>query len=52
MLYTNYIYFTGMLPVYNQTASVVPVGFGASLTNGIIDTMFNITSIGGKSTEG
>lgn len=33
MLYTNYIYFKGMLPVYNQTASVVPVGFGASLTN-------------------
>ena len=52
MLYTNYIYFTGMLPVYNQTASVVSVGFGASLTNGIIDRMFNITSIGGKSTEG
>ena len=52
MLYTNYIYFTGMLPVYNQTASVVPVGFGASLTNGIIDDMFNIASIGGKSTEG
>ena len=52
MLYTNYIYFTGMLPVCNQTGSVVPVGFGASLTNGIIDKMFNITSIGGKSTEG
>ena len=52
MLYTNYIYFKGMLPVYNQTASVVPVGFGASLTNGIIDEMFNIASIGGKSTEG
>lgn len=52
MLYTNYIYFKGMLPVYNMTASVVPVGFGASLTNGIIDKMFNITSIGGKSTEG
>lgn len=52
MLYTNYIYFKGMLSVYNQTASVVPVGFGASLTNGIIDKMFNITSIGGKSTEG
>lgn len=52
MLYTNYIYFTGMLPVCNQTGSVVPVGFGASLTNGIIDDMFNITSIGGKSTEG
>lgn len=52
MLYTNYMYFTGMLPVYNQTSSVVPVGFGASLTNGIIDKMFNITSIGGKSTEG
>lgn len=52
MLYTNYIYFKGVLPVYNQTASVVPVGFGASLTNGIIDRMFNITSIGGKSTEG
>lgn len=52
MLYTNYIYFTGMLPVYNQTSRVVPVGFGASLTNGIIDKMFNITSIGGNSTEG
>lgn len=52
MLYTNYMYFTGMLPVYNTTGSVVPVGFGASLTNGIIDRMFNITSIGGKSTEG
>ena len=52
MLYTNYIYFKGMLPVYNQTGSVVPVGFGASLTNGIIDDMFNIASIGGKSTEG
>lgn len=52
MLYTNYIYFTGMLPVYNQTGSTVPVGFGASLTNRIIDKMFNITSIGGKSTEG
>lgn len=52
MLYTNYIYFKGMLPVYNQTASVVPVGFGASLTNWISHNMFNITSIGGKSTEG
>lgn len=52
MLYTNYIYFKGMLPVYNQTASVVPVGFGASLTDGTTDSMFNITSIGGKSTEG
>ena len=52
MLYTNYIYFKGMLPVYNQTASVVPVGFGASLTNWIGHNMFNITSIGGKSTEG
>lgn len=52
MLYTNYIYFKGMLPVCNQTRRVVPVGFGASLTNGIIDRMFNITSIGGKSTEG
>lgn len=52
MLYTNYIYFKGMLPVYNQTASVVPVGFGASLTNWIIRDVFNITSIGGKSTEG
>lgn len=52
MLYTNYIYFKGMLPVCNQTASVVPVGFGASLTDGTTDSMFNITSIGGKSTEG
>lgn len=47
MLYTNYMYFTGALPVYNQTGSVVPVGFGASLAY----NMFNITSIGGKSTE-
>ena len=52
MLYTNYIYFTGMLLVCNQTNGLIPVGFGASLTNGIIDKMFNITSIGGKSTEG
>lgn len=52
MLYTNYIYFTGMLLVYNQTGSVVPVGFGANLTNGRISRVFNITSIGGKSTEG
>ena len=52
MLYTNYMYFTGMLPVYNQTGSVVPVGFGASLTDDTTDSMFNITSIGGKSTEG
>ena len=52
MLYTNYIYFKGMLPVYNQTGSVVPVGFGASLTDDTTDSMFNITSIGGKSTEG
>ena len=52
MLYTNYIYFKGMLPVYNQTASVVPVGFGASLTDGTTETLFNITSIGGNSTEG
>ena len=52
MLYTNYIYFKGMLPVYNQTSSVVPVGFGTSLTDGGSNNMFNITSIGGKSTEG
>lgn len=52
MLYTNYIYFTGMLPVCNQTGSVVPVGFGASLSNLTIGSIFNITSIGGKSTEG
>lgn len=52
MLYTNYIYFTGMLPVCNQTSGVVPVGFGASLTDGTTETLFNITSIGGNSTEG
>lgn len=52
MLYTNYIYFTGMLPVYNQTNGLIPVGFGASLTDGTTHTLFNITSIGGNSTEG
>lgn len=52
MLYTNYIYFTGMLPVCNQTNGLIPVGFGASLTDGTTQTLFNITSIGGNSTEG
>lgn len=52
MLYTNYIYFTGMLPVCNQTNGLIPVGFGASLTDGTTETLFNITSIGGNSTEG
>ena len=52
MLYTNYIYFTGMLLVCNQTSGLVPVGFGASLTDGTTQTLFNITSIGGNSTEG
>ena len=52
MLYTNYIYFTGMLLVCNQTNGLIPVGFGASLTDGTTDTLFNITSIGGNSTEG
>ena len=52
MLYTNYIYFKGMLLVCNQTSGVVPVGFGASLTDGTTETLFNITSIGGNSTEG
>ena len=52
MLYTNYIYFTGMLLVCNQTSGLVPVGFGASLTDGTTETLFNITSIGGNSTEG
>ena len=52
MLYTNYIYFTGMLPVCNQTIGLIPVGFGASLTDGTTETLFNITSIGGNSTEG
>ena len=52
MLYTNYIYFTGMLLVCNQTIGMVPVGFGASLTDGTTETLFNITSIGGNSTEG
>lgn len=52
MLYTNYIYFTGMLPVCNQTNGLIPVGFGASLTDGTTHTLFNITSIGGNSTEG
>ena len=52
MLYTDYIYFKGMLPVYNQTASTVPVGFGASLSDLRSGIIFNITSIGGKSTEG
>ena len=52
MLYTNYIYFKGMLPVCNQTSGLIPVGFGASLTDGTTETLFNITSIGGNSTEG
>lgn len=52
MLYTNYIYFTGMLPVCNQTNGLIPVGFGVSLTDGTTQTLFNITSIGGNSTEG
>lgn len=52
MLYTNYIYFTGILPVCNQTNGLIPVGFGASLTDGTTQTLFNITSIGGNSTEG
>lgn len=52
MLYTNYIYFTGMLLVCNQTNGLIPVGFGASLTDGTTETLFNITSIGGNSTEG
>lgn len=52
MLYTNYIYFKGMLPVCNQTNGLIPVGFGASLTDGTTETLFNITSIGGNSTEG
>ena len=52
MLYTNYIYFKGMLLVCNQTNGLIPVGFGASLTDGTTDTLFNITSIGGNSTEG
>ena len=52
MLYTNYIYFTGILPVCNQTNGLIPVGFGASLTDGTTHTLFNITSIGGNSTEG
>ena len=52
MLYTNYIYFTGTLPVCNQTNGLIPVGFGASLTDGTTQTLFNITSIGGNSTEG
>ena len=51
MLYTNYIYFTGMLPVCNQTNGLIPVGFGASLSNYKTGTLFNITSIGGNSTE-
>lgn len=52
MLYTNYIYFKGMLLVCNQTIGMIPVGFGASLTDGTTETLFNITSIGGNSTEG
>ena len=52
MLYTNYIYFKGMLLVCNQTNGLIPVGFGASLTDGTTETLFNITSIGGNSTEG
>ena len=52
MLYTNYIYFTGTLLVCNQTNGLIPVGFGASLTDGTTHTLFNITSIGGNSTEG
>ena len=52
MLYTNYIYFKGMLPVCNQTSGLIPVGFGASLTDGTTETLFNIASIGGNSTEG
>ena len=52
MLYTNYIYFKGMLPVCNQTSGLIPVGFGAGLTDGRTHTLFNITSIGGNSTEG
>ena len=52
MLYTNYIYFKGMLLVCNQTSGLIPVGFGASLTDGTTETLFNITSIGGNSTEG
>lgn len=54
MLYTNYIYFDGMIPVNNKTEGPLPIGFGIDLADstGSNGELFNISSIGGRSTEG